>query len=106
VQAIGFDHVVLAVSDLDKSAAHYRKFFDMEASHSNTRISFAVAKTRLILEPAKPAGIVRIGVRVAGFDKRLVTERLQALKVEAVPADDRNAIRFKDLNGIVMELRA
>src|ERR1700745_1366347 len=49
---IGFDHIMLAVSDLEKSAVYYRKFFGMEVSRTKKpeRIWFAVAKTRLGLE--------------------------------------------------------
>lgn len=48
VQAIGFDHIVLTVTDLDKSVAYYRKFFGMESSRSKKpeRVWFTVAKTR------------------------------------------------------------
>ena len=108
VQPIGFDHIVLTVSDLEKSAAHYRKFFGMEASRTKKpeRIAFAVAKTKLILEPGKTPAIDRVGVRIAGFDKRSVTERLKALNVEVIPAEEKEAVRFKDLNGLVMELKA
>jgi catechol 2,3-dioxygenase-like lactoylglutathione lyase family enzyme len=107
VQAIRFDHIVLTVSDLERSAAHYRKFFGMEASRTKKpeRIAFAVARTRLVLEPGKMPGIERVGVRVAGFDKRVITERLKMLNVDVEPAEDKDAVRFKDLNGIVMELK-
>jgi catechol 2,3-dioxygenase-like lactoylglutathione lyase family enzyme len=110
VQAIGFDHLVLAVTDLDKSAAFYRRFFGMEATRTKKpeRIWFAAAKTRLGLEPVgsgqKPA-IERVSFRVAGFDRRMITERLKNLSVEAGPAEEKDALRFKDPNGIVMELK-
>jgi catechol 2,3-dioxygenase-like lactoylglutathione lyase family enzyme len=111
VQAIRFDHIVLEVSDLEKTTAHYRKFFGMEATRTKKpeRVWFTVAKTRLGLEPV-PAGkmpsIARVGIRVAGFDRRVLTERLKMLNVETVPAEDKDGVRFKDLNGIVMELKA
>jgi catechol 2,3-dioxygenase-like lactoylglutathione lyase family enzyme len=111
VQAIGFDHIVLAVTDLEKSAAFYRRFFGMEAARAKKpeHIWFAVAKTRLGLEPvasgSKPA-IERVALRVAGFDRRAITEKLKKRSVEIVPSDDRDAVRFKDPNGITMELRS
>jgi len=52
VQAIRFDHIMLAVSDLEKSAAHYRKIFGMEVSRTKKpeSIWFAATKTRMGLE--------------------------------------------------------
>jgi catechol 2,3-dioxygenase-like lactoylglutathione lyase family enzyme len=111
VQAIGFDHIVLTVSDMEKSAAYYKKFFGEEMSRSKKpeRIWFKVANTRLGLEPVgagKKPSIDRIGVKIAGFDRKAVTARLQKLNVEVVPSDEKDAVRFRDLNGLVMELKA
>jgi catechol 2,3-dioxygenase-like lactoylglutathione lyase family enzyme len=116
VEAIGFDHIVLAVSDLEKSAAYYRKFFGMEVSRTKKpeRIWFAAAKTRLGLEGAAGLGSVgrktpavdHVCLRVAGFDRRAVTEKLKKLNVEIAPSNDEDLLRFRDLNGLVMELKA
>jgi catechol 2,3-dioxygenase-like lactoylglutathione lyase family enzyme len=110
VEAIGFDHIVLAVSDLEKSAAYYRRFFGMETSRTKKpeRIWFTVARTRLGLEMAegKMPRIDRVAIKVAGYDRRVVSERLKKLNVEIVPSDDKDSVRFKDLNGLVMELKA
>ena len=101
---------MLAVSDMEKSAAYYRKFFGMETrSKKPERIWFQIAKTRLGLQPivsgAMPS-IFYISFKVAGFDRKNVTEKLKKLGAEVVPADDKDAIRFKDPNGLVMELKA
>jgi len=111
VQAIGFDHIMLAVSDLEKSAAHYRKIFGMEVSRTKKpeRIWFGVAKTRLGLETVaagKMPSIEHIAIKVAGFDKRAVTEKLKKLGVEIAPSNDEDLLRFKDLNGLTMELKS
>jgi catechol 2,3-dioxygenase-like lactoylglutathione lyase family enzyme len=116
LQAIGFDHIVLAVSDLEKSAAYYRKFFGMEVSRTRKpeRIWFAAAKTRLGLESAAGLGsaggkmpaVDHVCFRVAGFDRRGVTEKLKKLNVEIAPSNDEDLLRFRDLNGLVMELKA
>jgi predicted enzyme related to lactoylglutathione lyase len=107
-QAIGTDHLVLHVSDLDKSTAHYRKIFGTETAKSARRVSFAVARTKLILEPVaageKPS-IHHVTLRVAGFDAKKGAEKLKRSNVEVVPAEDKNALRFRDLNGLVMELK-
>jgi len=111
VQAIGFDHIMLVVSDLEKSAAHYRKIFGMEVSRTKKpeRIWFGVAKTRLGLETVaagKMPSIEHIAIKVAGFDKRAVTEKLKKLGVEIAPSNDEDLRRFKDLNGLTMELKS
>ena len=111
VQAIGFDHIMLAVSDLEKSAAHYRKIFGMEVSRTKKpeRIWFGVAKTRLGLETVaagKMPSIEHIAIKVAGFDKRAVAEKLKKLGVEIAPSNDEDLLRFKDLNGLTMELKS
>ena len=111
VQAIGFDHIMLAVTDLEKSAAHYRKIFGMEVSRTKKpdRIWFGVAKTRLGLETVaagKMPSIEHISIKVAGFDKRAATEKLKKLGVEIAPSNDEDLLRFKDLNGLLMELKS
>jgi catechol 2,3-dioxygenase-like lactoylglutathione lyase family enzyme len=111
VQAIGFDHIMLAVTDLEKSAAHYRKIFGMEVSRTKKpgRIWFAAAKTRLGLETmaaGKMPSIDHISIKVAGFDKRAVTEKLKKLGVEIAPSNDEDLLRFKDLNGLLTELKS
>jgi catechol 2,3-dioxygenase-like lactoylglutathione lyase family enzyme len=111
VQAIGFEHIMLAVTDMEKSASHYRKLFGMETQRSKKpeRIWFTVAKTRLGLEPVASGATPRVAyvsIRVAGFDRRAVSERLKKLGAEVIPSEDKDAVRFKDPNGLMMELKA
>ena len=111
IQAIGFDHILLVVTDLEKSAAHYRKIFGMEVSRTRKpeRIWFAAAKTRLSLESVaagKMPGVDHVSIRVAGFDKRAVTDKLKKLGVEIAASNDEDLLRFKDLNGLLMELKS
>jgi catechol 2,3-dioxygenase-like lactoylglutathione lyase family enzyme len=111
VQAIATDHIMLRVTDLEKSTAHYRKIFGTEVSKTTkpARVWFQVVRTRLGLEPVtsgeKPS-VHHICVRVAGFDKKAVTEKLKKAGVEVVPAGDEDVVRFKDLNGLTMELKS
>src|SRR5580700_16052 len=111
VEAIGLDHIVLTVSDMDKASAYYAKFFGAPLSKTKKpeRVWFGVANTRLALEPvasgSKPA-IERVCVKVAGFDKKTTRERLKKVGVETIPADDDHLLRFKDPNGFTIELKA
>ena len=106
VQPIGLDHIMLHVSDLERSAAYYRKFFGMETSRTKSpaRVWFGVAKTRLGLEQVaagEAPGVHHICVRVA----RVVPDKLKAVGVEILPANDEKLLRFRDPNGLVMELK-
>jgi hypothetical protein len=47
-----------------------------------------------------------ICIKVAGFDRKSITDRLQKLGAEIAPSNDENLLRFKDLNGLVMELKS
>jgi catechol 2,3-dioxygenase-like lactoylglutathione lyase family enzyme len=111
VQSIGFLHIVLAVSDLENSAAYYRKFFGMEVSRTKKpdRIWFAAANTWLGLETVASGGTPKVDhicIKVAGFDQHSIAEKLRNLKVEGIPPTEEGSLRFRDPHGIVMELRA
>jgi catechol 2,3-dioxygenase-like lactoylglutathione lyase family enzyme len=111
VQAIGFDHIMLAVSDVEKSAAYYRRFFGVEVSRSRKpeRAWFAVARTRLGLETVssgKAPGVDHVCFRVAGFDRRAASQTLKKLNAEIISSNDEGLLRFRDPNGLVMELKA
>ena len=106
VEAVGLEHIVLAVSDLDRASSYYAHFFGSPISKKSDQVWFQVANTRLALEPvasgAKPA-IERLCFRVAGFDKKMVASKLQKLQVETNPTRD-HALRFRDPNGFSIEL--
>ncbi len=110
VEPIGFDHIVLAVSDMEKSAAHYRKLFgpEMAGQRKAGRVWFRVAKTSLGLEPAKGRmpGVDHVCFRVAGFERRNVSEKLKRLGVELSLSNNEGLLRFRDPNGLAMELKA
>ena len=106
-QAIGLDHIVLSVPDVDKSAQFYSKFYG-QPSRSGGRAWFRIAKTQLGLqkgEAGKKAGIDHVSVRVAAYDKNRITERLKKIGVEILPSTDEKLLRFKDYNGFPFELR-
>ncbi|MGP0076780.1 MAG: VOC family protein [Bryobacteraceae bacterium] len=108
-EAIAPDHVMLHVSDLDRSVEHYKKIFGPELSRTKKpeRVWFGAARTKLGLELAaageKPS-IHHICVRVAGFDKKSAIEKLKRRDLEGTVSDE-GFVRFHDPNGIVMELK-
>lgn len=111
VLAVGFEHIVLAVSDPAKSATYYRKFFGMETAHTKKpdRIWFQVARTRLGLQSVASGEMPKIDhicIKVARFEKRVLSEKLQKLNAEIIPSSDEGLLRFRDPHGMVMELKA
>ncbi len=110
VQPVRLDHIVLIVADLDATAAFYRKFFGAEASRTKTpaRVWFDVAGTRLGLEAAsggKQPGVDHFCVKVMGLDPKSTPDQLKKVGVEIVPSNDEGLLRFRDPNGILVELK-
>ena len=111
VLALGFEHIVLAVSDVEKSAAYYRKFFGMEVSRGKKpdRIWFQAARTKLGLQTAASGEMPKVDhvcIRVARFDRHAITGKLKELRAEIAPSNDEGLLRFRDPHGIMMELKA
>jgi catechol 2,3-dioxygenase-like lactoylglutathione lyase family enzyme len=107
VAPVGLDHIVLAVSDVDRASSHYAKFFGTPTSKKAGPVWFQIANTRLVLEPVASGGkpaIERLSFRVAGFDRKAVAAKLQKLQVETTPAQGDHALRFRDPNGFTIEL--
>jgi catechol 2,3-dioxygenase-like lactoylglutathione lyase family enzyme len=103
------DHLILKVSNLEASAAHYKKIFGPEASRSKKpeRVWFQIAKTRLGLEQvvaAEKPSIHHISIRVADFDSKSAPAKLKGANIEVIESTPKS-VMFKDLNGIPMEIR-
>ena len=105
-QPIGLDHIMLHVSDLERSVVHYRKFFGAEASRTKNppRVWFGAAKTMLGLEQVaagEAPSVHHICVRVA----RVIPDKLKAVGIEILPGNDEKLLRFRDPNGLLTELK-
>lgn len=103
------DHVVLRVSDLDKSLQFYRRFFgpEIKSRHAGSQATFQVAGTQLRLETGasgESPGIARIGINVKRFDREAISRELTQLGAQ-VAADSHNELRFTDPFGLVIALR-
>jgi catechol 2,3-dioxygenase-like lactoylglutathione lyase family enzyme len=108
---IGLDHIMLSVSDVDRSVAYYRKLFGVEESRDRNprRVWFKLADTKLGLEAApagqKP-GFSHFAVKVAGFHPSLVKARLGKLGVNVEPGSEKGSLRFRDLHNLPVEVVA
>jgi catechol 2,3-dioxygenase-like lactoylglutathione lyase family enzyme len=108
-EAVAPDHVILRVSDLDRSTEHYKKFFGPASSRTKKPdcVWFGAARTKLGLElvaAGEKPSIHHICVRVAGFDKKSATEKLKRAGIDSSIGDE-GLVRFHDPNGFVMELK-
>jgi catechol 2,3-dioxygenase-like lactoylglutathione lyase family enzyme len=113
VTPTGVDHVLLLVSNLERSLPYYRQLYGQAAERprdANGRVWFALERgTRIGLQQVaagRSPSIEHFAIRVAAFDRTAVLRRLGELSVDVVPsADEPDVIRFRDDNGIVVELR-
>jgi catechol 2,3-dioxygenase-like lactoylglutathione lyase family enzyme len=111
VTPFGVDHVLLQVSNLERSLPYYRAIYGASTERprdSNGRVWFQLERgTRVGLEQTQ--GAVRIAhyaIRVAPFDRGMLTNRLRELGSRVLPApDEPDVFRFADDNGIIVELR-
>jgi catechol 2,3-dioxygenase-like lactoylglutathione lyase family enzyme len=108
---IGLDHIMVSVTDVEKSAVHYRKLLGPEESTERNphRVWFKVGDTKLGLEAA-PSGqkpsFSHYCVKVAGFDRGTATARLQKLGIKVEPGAEKGTLRFRDLHNLAVEVVA
>jgi catechol 2,3-dioxygenase-like lactoylglutathione lyase family enzyme len=108
----GVDHVLLHVADLPKGVQFYRILYGKEALHETSpeRVWFQIGDTRLGVEQAQPGQkphIQHFGIKVAAFDRGVVTAALARLGAQVMPSpDEADVLRFRDLDGISLELKA
>jgi predicted enzyme related to lactoylglutathione lyase len=113
VTPIGVDHVLLIVSDVDRSLPYYRLVYGgrTEAARrsGDRRVWFNLERgTRIGLQQAASGETPRIGhyaIKVAKFDRAAVIARLQEIGAKVIDStDEPDVLRFLDDNGIVVEL--
>jgi catechol 2,3-dioxygenase-like lactoylglutathione lyase family enzyme len=112
VSPLGVDHIMLSVSSMEKALPYYRALYGTAAERprdANGRIWFNLqGNTRLGLQQAadgKPT-IAHFAIKVAPYDRNALATRLRELSVEVLPSpDEPDVVRFRDNNGIVVELR-
>lgn len=107
VQPVGMDHVLLRAADLGASTRFYEHFFPRVEAGEPGEVWFAAADTTIRLaaaSEANPAGFERCGVRVGPFDAAKVSEGLAAINATAIERTGEQAVRFRDANGLALEL--
>jgi catechol 2,3-dioxygenase-like lactoylglutathione lyase family enzyme len=110
----GVDHVLLLVSDLERSLPYYRQVYGPSTERprdASGRVWFHLEQgTRIGLQQltdGRKPSIGHFAIKVAPFDRGALTARLRELSAEVLPSgDEPDVVRFRDDNGIIVELRA
>jgi len=106
---LGLEHVLLAVSDVERALRYYRFVYGENETSDATapgRVWFHLASdTRIGLEPVAQGAMphfVRFGIKVAPFDSAAVAAALQTAGAEVLSVAP-SLIRFRDNDGITLE---
>ncbi len=106
-QPTGLDHILLNVSDPEKSAAFYEKIFGPVSQRSNNRIWFQVGRSRvgLVKVPSgqKP-GINHFCVAANSFEYAAVTKKLGAAGAHLETPEGPDTPEFRDLDGLLVQV--
>jgi catechol 2,3-dioxygenase-like lactoylglutathione lyase family enzyme len=103
----GLDHILLSVSDPEKSAAFYEKIFGAVTQRNNNRIWFQAGRSRigLLQRPAgQRPGVNHFCVAAASFDYDAVTKKLQSGDVRVEKPEVAGAPEFRDLDGLLVQV--
>lgn len=113
VTPTGVDHVLLLVSNLERSLPYYRQVYGQATERgrdANGRVWFELERgTRIGLQQVaagRPPSIDHFAITVAPFDRAVLLTRLRELSADVLPsADEPDIVRFRDNNGIIVEVR-
>jgi catechol 2,3-dioxygenase-like lactoylglutathione lyase family enzyme len=111
VQIMGLDHIMVAATNLDRSDEFYGRIFGKAAQRTTnpTRLWYDVGThTRLGIEQVAAGerpSFHHFALRVAGFDRNEAAQRLQEIGAKIESSNDERLLRFRDPNGILVELK-
>lgn len=107
--AVGLDHVLLNVTDPEKSVAHYQKFLGPAMPGNNGRIWFQVGRSRIGLlktPSAQHAGVNHFCISAAAFNYDAAVSRLRQMGVQMESAEVAGAPEFRDPDGLLIQVMA
>ncbi len=106
-QATGIDHILLHVSDPEKSAAFYEKVLGPVTQRNNNRTWFQAGKSRIGLlrvpEGQQP-GVNHYCVSAAEFDYDLALKRLEQAGAHIEAPEVKGAPEFRDPDGYLVQI--
>jgi catechol 2,3-dioxygenase-like lactoylglutathione lyase family enzyme len=113
IAPLGVDHVLLLVSNLDRSLPYYRQVYGPSTERprdANGRVWFQLERgTRIGLQQitdGRRPSIGHFAIKAAPFDRGALLSRLRELSAEVLPStDEPDVVRFRDNNGIIVEVK-
>jgi catechol 2,3-dioxygenase-like lactoylglutathione lyase family enzyme len=108
-RATGLDHILLNVSDPEKSTAFYEKIFGPVTRRNNNRIWFQAGRSRIGLlqtSAGQRPGVNHFCVAAAAFDYDAVTKMLQTSGARVEKPEVPSAPEFRDLDGLLVQVMA
>jgi catechol 2,3-dioxygenase-like lactoylglutathione lyase family enzyme len=108
-QPTGLDHVVLNVSDIEKSTAFYQRFLGKPSPGENGRTWFQLGPCRvgLMRTPAgQRTGVNYFCVSAAAFNRDDAMRKLQQLGVTIERSEVTGAVDFRDFDGLLIRIKA
>jgi len=106
-RATGLDHVVFNVTNVAKAEAHYQKVLGPPSLRSADAVWFQTGTSRIGIAPApsgqKP-GVRYICISAANFDLARTTLAVRQSGLETESVDSPNAVRFRDPDGLRLQL--
>ena len=109
VKPFGFDSILLKVADIRRSSDFYSQFFKTTHAPQRSQVAFLAADTRIILRSVatgESPGVERYAMRVAAFDRAKVLKGLAELGAMPDNKGLAGVLRFRDPNGLGVELRS
>ena len=103
----GLDHILLHVSDPEKSVAHYRKFLGQPMPGNNGRIWFQVGPSRigLLRTPVGEAsGVDHFCVSAATFNYDDAVRKLRQIGAKVENPEVAGAPQFRDPDGLLIQV--
>jgi catechol 2,3-dioxygenase-like lactoylglutathione lyase family enzyme len=104
---LAIEHILMNVSDPEKSAAFYEKVFGPVVRRNNNRIWFQAGSSRVGLlksSAGQRAGLNHFGVSAAPFDYAAVTNKLQQAGVKMETPEVVAAPEFRDPDGYLIQV--
>jgi catechol 2,3-dioxygenase-like lactoylglutathione lyase family enzyme len=106
-RATGLDHILLNVSDPEKSTTFYEKIFGPVMRRNNGRIWFQAGKSRigLLQTPAgQRPGLNHFCVSAPSFDFEAATKALQESGAHLEKSEAAGGPEFRDLDGLLVQV--
>jgi catechol 2,3-dioxygenase-like lactoylglutathione lyase family enzyme len=105
----GLDHILLNVSDPEKSAKFYTKIFGAVTQRNNNRIWFQAGKSRigLLQTPSgQRPGVNHYCVSVEAFDYDAVVKKLEQAGAKVETPEVAGAPEFRDRDGFLVQVKS